>query len=89
MYRRLGLTSLICVSLTLGALASSVAHADESATQRQLRHRMEGLQAHGRLTVDGVHITAVRLIAELYPQTRFEPVSTDPRKVDERHPYCI
>jgi murein L,D-transpeptidase YcbB/YkuD len=30
-----------------------------------------------------VHITAVRLIAELYPQSRFEPVWTDPKKVDE------
>jgi murein L,D-transpeptidase YcbB/YkuD len=44
---------------------------------------MEALHASGRLTVDGVRITAVRLIAELYPQSRFEPVWTDPRKVDE------
>jgi hypothetical protein len=74
---------VLAVGLTLGFVASSVAHADESAAQRQLRHRMEALQASGRLTVDGVRITAVRLIAELYPQSRFEPVWTDPKKVDE------
>jgi murein L,D-transpeptidase YcbB/YkuD len=67
----------------LGALTVSVARADESATQLQLRHRMEALQASGRLTVDGVRITAVRLIAELYPEARFERVWTDPKKVDE------
>jgi len=83
MYRRVRLISLICAILTLGALALSIAHADESATQLQLRHRMDALRASGRLTVDGVRVTAVRLIAELYPQARFERVWTDPKKVDE------
>ncbi|MGB5703061.1 MAG: hypothetical protein WBM48_09610 [Polyangiales bacterium] len=83
MYRRLGVASLICANLILGALSSSVAHADESGAQVQLRHRMEALDASGRLSVDGVRITAVRLIAELYPQSRFEPVWTDPKKIDE------
>ena len=83
MYRTVGLTALICASLALGARAPSVAHAEESAAQLQLRHRMEALQASGRLTVDGVRITAVRLIAELYPQGHFQPVWTDPKQVDE------
>ena len=83
MYQRVRLISLICVILTLGSLAVSIAHADESATQLQLRHRMDALRASGRLTVDGVRVTAVRLIAELYPQARFERVWTDPKKVDE------
>jgi len=44
---------------------------------------MEALHASGRLTVDSVRITAVRLIAELSPQSRFGPVWADPKKVDE------
>jgi len=83
MGRRLGLTSFIFASLMFGTLFSSVVHADESDTQVQLRHRMEALDASGRLSIDGVRITAVRLIAELYPQSRFQPVWTDPNKIDE------
>ena len=66
-----------------GFAALSVAYAEESAVQRELRHRTEALQAHGRLTVDGVRITAVRLMAELYPQSRFQLLWTDPKKVDD------
>jgi len=83
MYRRLQTVCLVCALVMTGGLVASVVHADESATQRQLRHRMEALQAHGKLTVSGVRITAVQLIAELYAQARFERVWTDSNKVDE------
>lgn len=83
MYRRVGLTFLAYASMTLGALAPSVAYAEESAAQLQLRHLMEALDASGRLSVDGVRITAVRLMAEIYPQARFKPLWTDSTKVDD------
>jgi len=73
----------VSIGLMLASVFVTQARADESATQLQLRHRMEALQASGRLTVDGVRITAVRLMGELYPEARFERVWTDPKKVDE------
>ena len=83
MFRNYRLALLLLAALCLGIPNPSVAHADESPVQRELRHRMEALQAHGRLTVSGVRITATRLIAELYPQNRFQPLWTDQRKVDD------
>ena len=83
MFRNYRLALLLLAALCLGIPNPSVAQADESPVQLELRHRMEALQAHGRLTVDGVRITATRLIADLYPQSRFQPAWTDQSKVDD------
>ncbi len=83
MHGKSRLALLLSTGLFFGALSSSAARADETAVQRELRHRMEALQAHGRLTVRGTRITAKRLIAELYPKNRFQPLWTDQRKVDD------
>ena len=44
---------------------------------------MEALEAHRRLVVDGVPVTAVWLMADLYADSQFQPVWTDSKKVDE------
>ncbi|MGB8329656.1 MAG: L,D-transpeptidase family protein [Polyangiales bacterium] len=82
-YRALRLGFVLSAGLTLGLLASSGAHGDETPVQEELRLRMEALQAQGHLTVSGVRITATSLIAELYQTTHFQPVWTDPKKIDE------
>ncbi|MBT8468924.1 MAG: L,D-transpeptidase family protein [Deltaproteobacteria bacterium] len=80
---RLGRVPSLALALVLALVAVSSAQADETPMQRELRHRMEALQAHGRLTVGGVKVTAVWLMADLYAGSRFEPVFTDPKKIDE------
>lgn len=77
------LTRLALIVVTVASVAVSAAHADENTSQQELRLRIEALGTSGRLSVAGVRITAVDLIADLYRQTRFEPVWTDPGKVDE------
>jgi hypothetical protein len=44
---------------------------------------MEALQARRGLTVDGVRVTAIWPMADLYTGSRFERVWTDPKKVDD------
>ena len=81
-----GVATLALLSIVGGLLlwpAPSSVRADETSTQRELRHRIEALQAHRRLVVDGVPVTAVWLMPDLYASTRFQPVWTDPNKVDE------
>ena len=43
---------------------------------------MEALQAHRPLVVDGVRVTAVWLMADLYTGSRFQRVWTDSKKID-------
>ncbi len=74
---------LLTAAAALAVLATPPAHADETAVQRELRHRMEALQAHRKLTVSGVRVTAVWLLPDLYVGSRFEPVWNDPKKIDE------
>ena len=76
-------TPAVIAVVAFSIAALSGARADETPTQRELRYRVEALQARGRLAVDGVRVTAVWLVADLYTGSRFEPVWTDPKKVDE------
>lgn len=83
MRRTLRIPCLLVISMALGALGGPVARSEDNPSQRELVQRIESLQEHNRLTIDGVRITAVKLIETLYAQSRFELVWTDPQKVDD------
>jgi len=76
--------ALLCLSLLL--VNPSLVQADEtpaSPIHRELQRRVETIQRTRKLIVSGVRISRTDIIADLYPQTGFEPVWTEPKDIDD------
>jgi L,D-transpeptidase YcbB len=74
-----GLVALLAVSLFASALRAE----EEGDLQRYLRLRMEDLESHGKLTVQGTPIIAEAFVPKLYAHMHFKRVWTDAMKVNE------
>jgi len=75
----LAFRGLLCVLF----LMSATARADDDPHQQHLRARIEALELSRSVRVEGVELSATKLIPSLYRATQLKPVWSDPKKVDQ------